>query len=95
MPSSIAPSTFPRSTRRLPSADTVPARHAVNEATIDTARRSSRQMLPPSYRARISLVIAPCLSLFGRLVLLDVSSLLVPSSLACAQPLRRYSRSCG
>ncbi|KIN96059.1 hypothetical protein M404DRAFT_1007023, partial [Pisolithus tinctorius Marx 270] len=41
---------------------------------------------------RISLVIAPCLSLFGRLVLLGVSSLLVPRSLAGAQPLRRYSR---
>ncbi|KIO02517.1 hypothetical protein M404DRAFT_650418 [Pisolithus tinctorius Marx 270] len=94
-PSSIAPSTFPRSTQCLPSTDTVLMRHAVNEITVDTVRRSSRQMLPPSYQARISLVIAPYLSLFGRLVLLDVSSLLVPSSLACAQPLRRYSRFCG
>ncbi|KIN99660.1 hypothetical protein M404DRAFT_1004601 [Pisolithus tinctorius Marx 270] len=94
-PSSIAPSTFPRSTQRLPSTDTVLMRDAVDEITVNTARRSSRQMLPPSYQACISLVIAPYLSLFGRLVLLDVSSLMVPSSLACAQPFRRYSRFCG
>ncbi|KIO09004.1 hypothetical protein M404DRAFT_996721 [Pisolithus tinctorius Marx 270] len=70
-------------------------RYSSNEITVNTAHRSSRQMLPPSYQACISLVIAPYLSLFGRLVLLDVSSLLVPGSLACAQPLRRYSRFCG
>ncbi|KIN93787.1 hypothetical protein M404DRAFT_1008731 [Pisolithus tinctorius Marx 270] len=69
--------------------------YSSDEVTADTARRSSRQMLPPSYQACISLVIAPYLSLFSRLVLLDVNSLLVPSSLACAQPLRRYSHFCG
>ncbi|KIO02213.1 hypothetical protein M404DRAFT_1002627 [Pisolithus tinctorius Marx 270] len=91
-PSSIAPSTFPRSTQRLPSTDTVLMRHAVDEITVNTARHSSRQMLPPSYQVCISLVIAPYLSLFGTLVLLDVSSLLVPRLLAGTQPLRRYSR---
>ncbi|KIO00557.1 hypothetical protein M404DRAFT_1003800, partial [Pisolithus tinctorius Marx 270] len=69
--------------------------YSSDKITADTARRLSRQMLPPLYRACISLVITPCLSLFRRLVLLDVSSLLVPRLLAGAQPLRRYSHFCG